>query len=534
MPRNYLIGIGGTGARVCEAALHCCAAGFGPAELTVFLIDPDEGNGNLSRTKTLVTRYQRARGALGDRSSDDVRLFGTPVATPDPFVWGIFPDQNQTLGAYVNYANVRRSNPELAQLMEVLFSERELTTPLNEGFRGHPSIGAVVMANAPDDVDPWRTFWSDVDTAQHEHDVRVFLVGSIFGGTGAAGVPTFGAPQMLKWRERAALAEGGGQRRSKVFLGTALVLPYFAIDLSNAPPADEAGAMFVTPADFPIATKAALQYYDERDQAGKLAFDQVYLVGDTAPQPVGPFSPGNRAQENRPHYVELTTALAAFDFFRQDPTAEAVRNGPRFFAASREATAVDWRALPVTRHAADSERLQTEFRRRLAAMTVFAYAFDTVGRRTLAQPHADIRDAWYRSHFDFKVRRPEDAALDPRRAQQALDTIADYGRDFLRWIAALDDEDGRVRLVDRTRLFAAPAGDAPPALLDPVQHAAAVGALLRGEGGRQLQFADFLNRLNAVRLDRRDMPAASRYVNLFYEAALRFVADNWRLTPAAA
>ena len=70
MAKHYLIGIGGTGARVVEAVLHCCAAGFAPeglTDLTVFLVDPDEGNGNLSRTKTLVAQYQRARDALAER-----------------------------------------------------------------------------------------------------------------------------------------------------------------------------------------------------------------------------------------------------------------------------------------------------------------------------------------------------------------------------------------------------------------------------------------------------------------------------------
>ena len=31
-----------------------------------------------------------------------------------------------------------------ADLFEVLYSERERTTQLHEGFRGHPSIGAAV------------------------------------------------------------------------------------------------------------------------------------------------------------------------------------------------------------------------------------------------------------------------------------------------------------------------------------------------------------------------------------------------------
>ena len=64
MPKNYLIGIGGTGARVIEAAVNLCAAGFGPDELSIFLIDPDAGNGNLTRTKNLITNYIKCRKQL--------------------------------------------------------------------------------------------------------------------------------------------------------------------------------------------------------------------------------------------------------------------------------------------------------------------------------------------------------------------------------------------------------------------------------------------------------------------------------------
>lgn len=550
MPKNYLIGIGGTGARVVEAVVHCCAAGLGPDELTVFMVDPDEGNGNLSRTKELVTAYQRARAAFGDRNAPDVRAFGTQLGTPKSFVWGIFEDQNRTLGSYIEHGLAAKSpRPELAEFMEVLFSEQERTRELNEGFRGHPSIGAVVMANAPEDKDPWLTFWSDVDAAGGEHEVRVFLVGSIFGGTGAAGVPTFGAPTMLKRHRRARLdgadggagaaGDGAGAGRSKILLGAALVLPYFAVDLAKLP---KAGSdMFVTPADFPVATKAALQYYADKYEAKHLAYDEMYLVGDSLPQRVGEFSPGSGQQVNRPHYVELATALAAFDFFALDPAQRPAAGEPRVHVAARESVRVDWRAVPVSRDPGPAgETLRTEFKRRMAAMTVFAYALNTLGLDVLGRAHGDVLDSWYKSHFKFREGRPEDVEKDPRKGRQRVAEVADYGAKFLAWIAALDDEDGRVHLVDRAKLFAgagtgakagAGPGGAPGPLLDRDEHDAAIGGLLRGDAGAQRRFGHFLDVMNEVRIRNAAMPAASQYLNLFYEGALGFVADNWKLTP---
>src|SRR4051794_7668885 len=227
MPVNYLIGIGGTGARVIEAVVHACAAGLGPDTLKLFLIDPDDANGNLSRTKTLVSDYQRCRQAFTQRNGEHVRLFHTRIEVPDPLVWSIFSEKDTTLGKYVNLHNLREDRDEraLAEFISVLFTGEELDTVLNEGFRGHPSIGAVVMATPDPDAEPWKSFWSDVKQCQGPNEARVFWVGSIFGGTGAAGVPTFGARDMIKRPPDARLEDG-----SKVLLGGALVLPYFTFE----------------------------------------------------------------------------------------------------------------------------------------------------------------------------------------------------------------------------------------------------------------------------------------------------------------
>ena len=54
MPQNFVLGIGGTGARCVEAFLQLCAAGLGPESVSVGLIDQDEANGNVSRTLALA------------------------------------------------------------------------------------------------------------------------------------------------------------------------------------------------------------------------------------------------------------------------------------------------------------------------------------------------------------------------------------------------------------------------------------------------------------------------------------------------
>ena len=189
--KNFLIGIGGTGSRVIESILMMCAAGNGPDELTVFIVDPDVGNGNLQRTKNLIDRYMNCRHSLKDSVQ---HLFRTEIKVPDPLFWDIFEKNSKSLAGFINYESIQGTNANLASFVDLLFTPDELALELDQGFKGHPAIGSVVMSQANLQVQPWKTLSDAIAASAKENDIRLFLVGSIFGGTGAAGIPTFGAP----------------------------------------------------------------------------------------------------------------------------------------------------------------------------------------------------------------------------------------------------------------------------------------------------------------------------------------------------
>src|SRR5207302_1604172 len=98
-------------------------------------------------------------------------------------------------------------------------------TSLEFGFRGHPSIGAAVMAAAVKlgGEEPWASLRDQIslDVGAGE-GAKVMLFGSIFGGTGASGVPTIA---------RLVKNEFSSQLRNKPFkIGSVLMLPYFSFD----------------------------------------------------------------------------------------------------------------------------------------------------------------------------------------------------------------------------------------------------------------------------------------------------------------
>lgn len=526
MAANYLIGIGGTGARVIEAAINLCAAGYGPDELSVFLIDPDAGNGNLTRTKTLITNYVKCRSSLQRTSTNG--LFKTNIKVPPDekgLVWEIFNDRGATLSNFINYTNMMQTRPELAELASILFTETELRTELNEGFRGHPSIGSVVMSNPPQDSYPFKMLFDDLLENKKPNDVRVFLVGSVFGGTGAAGFPTLGSRQIIKYHPAAVLQENVSQ----ILLGGALILPYFNIEPDAEAERNE--KMFVTSGDFPIATKAALQYYNEKD----LGFDQIYFIGDSLNQKVGKFHAGAKHQENLPHYIEVVSSLAAFDFYEQpEITGETEK---MLFTACRQSANVRWSDLPVTRNTQLIRQKQTELKTCITQMTVFAYSFLTHGRKVLSMAHKDIKDAWYKDYFRFNEKDEADKQKDPRQMhhKDILDDLATYLNHFLFWAAAMDDSSGKVELVDKSMLIKEALEIGKPfTLFDPEQDTTKIniGYLLKNEKeSKGRDFNDFKTRgLNAVQsIDPKITEASTRFAYIFYDAARRFCQLNYNV-----
>lgn len=436
MARNFLIGIGGTGARVIESVVHMCASGYGPEELSIFMVDPDAGNGNLDRTKKLINEYIAVRARF--KRTPDCPLFKTKIIVPKgekEFVWEIFTDSKVTLSEYIGYSLMENAKPDQHKLASILFSQDELKQPLNEGFRGHPSIGAVVMANPNQDTYPFKMLWEDGDTKAN--DMRVFMVGSVFGGTGAAGIPTLGSKNLIKYNEKAKIGENGA---SKVVLGAALVLPYFNIEGDP----DKEETMFVTANDFPIATKAALHYYNEKE----LGIDQMYLIGDSLGQRVGSFGVGSARQNNMPHYIEMVSALAAFDFYSQQFTDEIPAKG--IYTASRVNDNVSWDQLPYSRVKESLRQKKDEFIARTTNMTVFSYAFLTYGQKILNTHHKDILDTWYKEHFKFNIKDEKDKLQDPRNS--VIEELISFIKKYLFWVCAIDDASGKVKLINRSMI----------------------------------------------------------------------------------
>jgi hypothetical protein len=309
----YIISIGGSGARVAEAFIHLAAAGLAGTEKVQFLfIDPDESNGNLRRTQETLRDYQACRSCVVAGTAPTLDWLRTSLESS--VSWSPFGTTggNKTLADFFHYASYEASSG-LKHLFDVLYTEEERRADLEVGFRGRPAIGAAVMSqvNLGDkNQEPWRSLIQKIDTdlGSGGKSPRVFLCGSIFGGTGASGFPTLGRLLDNLLREK--------NIREKVTLGGLLMLPYFQFEPS---PEEVPGDIYAKPEMFLVNTQAALHYYKQQK-----IFDNIFLLGDEDPASVGKFSLGKNTQDNDPHFIELFAAFATRAFLAEQVNERVV------------------------------------------------------------------------------------------------------------------------------------------------------------------------------------------------------------------
>lgn len=389
MKTYSVIGIGGTGSRAIESIVFLCSAGFGPEKLSVTIVDPDVSNGNLSKTTNLLKLYKEIRDSI-HKQNENIDYFKTEIIFNNNPVWTVLDTVENTndmkLSNLISYSVMENDDKKIKDLVDLLFTQQELETKLTEGFRGHPSIGAVTMTQDKFlDKPAWSQIKKNLETNKEPDSNYIFIIGSIFGGTGAAGIPTFAHKDILKTYNE--------QNKSSVVLGGALILPYFSFDIENYDSTEDAktNKLFAKWEDYNVASKAALNFYAEKD----LAFDDLYLIGDNSSHSVGKFATGQSAQKNKPHVVEMITAFAVFDFFKSSEKARKDMK-PRIFYASRlYENVINWDSIPIYREG-DKDEVYRDFKSKLINFSISAIAYCVHGKEELLKNYSKSFRAWVR------------------------------------------------------------------------------------------------------------------------------------------
>lgn len=399
---KYIIAIGGTGIKCLESFLHISAInGFNSKseKYNVLIVEGDVANGNKKRlqdtainykacqnvffpkgiaidnvNKNGVTREQRLidreiqnnikRGLFKDRFSEELGVTGFEVWSPD--------SKKESLDDMCKDANEKTSD-----VIKVLYNENERETNLNVGFKGHPNIGSLTMdylMNLDDEGSSWYNFLGKGNREIAEQGmagnvneiVEVFVVGSVFGGTGAAGLYSI-VNKISKYSyvvgEAPHTREINYARKIQhglIKVNVCMMLPYFSL-----PPKPEDLDSKLYASDLMENTVHALSYY--LDQSEFINNISLILIGKSNMEIMkeekgdgkNGYAVGDSKQRNKSMTPEVLAALAigqAFGNikFRQGTVSYIGReNQP-----DENNRVISWESIPTPREVAFKEKLR--------------------------------------------------------------------------------------------------------------------------------------------------------------------------------
>lgn len=297
MKRVFVFCIGGTGLRVMKSITMLLAAGMDAKGYTVvpILIDPHMDLVEKLNLQNLIGEYQSVHNNIvfsdGNNSNPLKGFFETEIedlvkrnGQQNDISEPIAPQSS--FGQYLNIGKLKSEDVNNL-LIQTLFSQANLDNNLSVGFKGSPNVGTVVLGEMIKGANWYQAFCNKC-----QKDDRIFIISSIFGGTGASGFP------LLEKKIRQSTAHPNVMN---ALMGAVSVLPYFALQDPSTTNSDIDSANFLTKA------KSALAYYENSIES-----DYLYYVGEQSIMQIYPND--ENKQEDTAHFIELVAATALFDF----------------------------------------------------------------------------------------------------------------------------------------------------------------------------------------------------------------------------
>jgi hypothetical protein len=357
---NIFIAIGGSGTKVAQALVHLLAAGCPTRKdgdlltsaghkLKIWRIDPDASADANDVLRRAVSDYRQLHERLGTHWGMEIDeiLYSNPLdllkrgngQNEVPSLEGILAD----------------TGADADKFLDCFYNAEELKIKLNRGFYQKPFIGAAVMALFAESLaqdliggKPVLNF-----NTLKQRPANFFLCGSVYGGTGACGLPVMGKflstmrseGAVKNWRIAASLLapyclpppppfprlsarEEITKERLEELISQKLA------EWNNGDPEKESRAIrdlstdeerrelvrqillgfYADPEDVPDRARQSLLYYSKQ-VAKEQYFDSMYLIGKPQPDQLTEWSNGGATQDNPLNVSEVVAAVAALNFF---------------------------------------------------------------------------------------------------------------------------------------------------------------------------------------------------------------------------
>lgn len=319
----YIFAIGGTGARILTSLTHMLAAGSEYDRLKTWrfvpiIIDLDKNNGNLAACTQLMQKYKSIQEFIEPKEKQNYRFFRYPIETlkkvsgseklTDTYTFASNIKSDNNLGKLINYSTLGNTaaTKGTRELIDLLYTKEDKEMQLDMGFKGKPHIGSVFFEQFSDvnDDSALSVFAEKFDASKD----RIFIISSIFGGTGAAGFPW-----LVKFLRK---ANNSTNKLKGAKIGALSVQPYFSVSIDASSAIDSNS--------FHTKTKSALKYYSKNL---KNHLNAIYYVGDSESPIELKNKEGGGGQKNPSSAIELIGATSILDFLNiknEDiPNAEA-------------------------------------------------------------------------------------------------------------------------------------------------------------------------------------------------------------------
>lgn len=368
MARYVFIALGGTGTKVAQALVNWLSLGL-PLKfedtgqglrsaqgyweesdaLEIWRIDPDGACGAEDCLQSAVKNYHDIQASLGsDTSKPGSALWTLPVEYV-PAVNAV--DPTQIAGGKEQFSTVRDimrcPDGEISsRILSLFYTSQDLDVDLRSGLYQKAFLGSALFQGVVDRIDEEHV------KAKAQEAMRIFICGSLFGGTGASGIPVL-AQRFMRKKER---------EKYDWIIGGCILGPYYMIPTPKMPELPESwknlgdgviindlldrgmskkevddlvaevcrknpgrpeaevrkilGGYYADMAQVKVRSAASLAFYSD-EQARERFFDRLYLVGDPTEftRNNAAFSNGGKDQRNPSFSHEYVAALSALDFF---------------------------------------------------------------------------------------------------------------------------------------------------------------------------------------------------------------------------
>jgi len=330
--KNFIIGVGGTGMRCLETFTHMCAMGlYDGMEFNVLTLDTDYENGNKSRTEGLIQQYNNIKSNDGANGKANMDTFFSAKLNLFKFVTNYSEKESNTFKKLTNVVKDEKGQ----KLADLFIDDNIQSFNLEHGYRAQTHLGSYLMYHAfiecarklkkgdgrvGENEKQLQAFIKGITDAAE--NARIFVFGSIFGGTGASTIPVI--PKALKAFIQ--IESNKTQDLSeKVEFGSTLLTEYFSFKKPNDSQKKRDGNQVIADSSFfTLNSQAALQFY-ESDPTVKKTYSKMYHVG--WPVDAIDFSKekndketitGGATQKNQCHITEFICGCAAWEFFNSE------------------------------------------------------------------------------------------------------------------------------------------------------------------------------------------------------------------------